>query len=66
MRTSSSLQVALAVTSVLLGSCDPPPPSGPQHLSDWDLFLDPANQIPAPGVVPYAIIYPIRVAPGAP
>lgn len=59
MRTSPSLAVALATTSLLLGSCDPPPPSGPQHLSDWDLFLDPANQVPAPGVVPYEINAPL-------
>lgn len=44
----------------LLGSCAPAASDrGPLHLSDWDLFVDPANQIPAPGVVPYAINSPL-------
>lgn len=48
-----------ALLCLALGSCDAPPADGPLHLSDWDLFADPANQIPAPGVVPYEINAPL-------
>lgn len=49
-----------AVSLALLASCEPAPSDGrPRHLSDWDLFADPANQVPAEGVMPYDINAPL-------
>jgi hypothetical protein len=53
------LAAAGVIVSLVLGSCDAPSSSGPRYLSEWDLFTDPANQVPAPGVVPYEINAPL-------
>ncbi|MCC7542220.1 MAG: hypothetical protein IT379_38735, partial [Deltaproteobacteria bacterium] len=47
----------------LLAACgddDGAAPTGPpERLSQWNLFSDPARQVPADGVIPYSVIAPL-------
>jgi len=54
-----SLALPGGLVALALGSCAAPAAGELGHLSDWDLFLDPANQVPAPGVIPYEINAPL-------
>jgi uncharacterized repeat protein (TIGR03806 family) len=44
---------------LVLASASCAEPAGPARLSEWDLFVDGARQVPAAGVVEYEIVAPL-------